>query len=155
MSFLTDEEIAVLIAEPKPTVSIAELVPRTARRGHRGIEKEVEGGSGAKFQLIVRQSIATSEDFSVILAYSMPSVHRLFRLRRHNGPSHRHPNKLEGDLIDGPHVHIATARYQEAGFKEDAYAERTDRYVDLTGAIEYMLAVANFAKPAQGTIFQP
>jgi hypothetical protein len=153
MSILTDEEIAALISEPKPEVSLADLVPRTAKRGHRGVEKEVEATSGARFRLIVRQNLATVEDFSVILAYSMPQVHRLFRLRRHNGPSHYHPNKLEGDLIQGSHVHIATQRYQQAGFKEDAYAVVTNKYGDLTGAIEYMLVVANFAKPAQGTIF--
>jgi hypothetical protein len=153
MNLLTDKEIAALISEPKPEVSLADLIPRNAKRGHRGVEKEVETLSGARFQLIVRQNITTPEDFSVILAYSMPRVHRLFRLLRHNGPSHHHPNKLEGNRVEGPHVHIATQRYQEAGFKEDAYAEVTNKYGDLTGAIEYMLATANFAKPAQGTIF--
>lgn len=153
MKPLSDVEIAALLADPKPTLSLADLVPRQVKRGHRVQEKEVEGQSGAKFHLIVRQNVKVPTDFSVILAYAMPSLHRRFRLRRHNGSSHRHPNKIEGNVVEGPHVHIATQRYQEAGFKEDAYAEVTDRYTDLSGAINHMLDVAGFAKPAQGTIF--
>jgi hypothetical protein len=153
MKPLSDEEIAALLADPKPTMSIADLVPRQVKRGHRVQEKEVESRSGSKFHLIVRQNVKVPTDFSVILAYAMPTLHRRFRLRRHNGGGHRHPNKIEGNVIEGPHVHIATQRYQEAGFKEDAYAEGTDRYTDLSGAINHMLDVASFAKPAQGTIF--
>lgn len=153
MKPLSDEEIAALLADPKPTMSLADLVPRQVKRGHRVEEKQVEGESGAKFHLIVRQNLKVPTDFSVILAYAMPTVHRRFRLRRHNGAGHRHPNKIEGNVVEGPHVHIATQRYQEAGFKEDPYAEETDRYTDLSGAINHMLDVAGFAKPAQGTIF--
>jgi hypothetical protein len=154
MTLLTDEEIAVLIGEPKPAIGPADLLPRRLKRGHRELDRDFKGADGASFQLIVRQNVATPEDFSVILAYSMPKVHRRFRLRRHNGPSHRHPNKIEGNLVTGPHIHIATQRYQEAGFKEDAYAEATNRYSDLVGAIDHMLEVANFERPSQTTIFE-
>lgn len=149
MKPLSDKEIAALIGDPKPEVSLAELLPKRAKRGHVEQERQVEGRSGAKFHLIVRQNVKVPTDFSVILAYAMPTVHRRFRLRRHNGASHHHSNKLEGNVVEGPHVHFATQRYQEAGFKEDAYAVATDEYTDLLGAINHMLDVACFAKPPQ------
>jgi hypothetical protein len=41
--------------------------------------------------------------------------------------------------VTGFHVHVATERYQAAGFKEDSYAEATNSYIDLPGAIDTCL----------------
>jgi hypothetical protein len=101
---------------------------------------------------MVRQAILDPDDFSVILGYEPPSSTAIFRLRRHNGPSHDHPNQLEGTLVTGFDVHMATERYQGAGFKEDGYAETTNLYSDLPGAIRHMLSVANFEPPAQTSL---
>jgi hypothetical protein len=54
--------------------------------------------------------------------------------------------------VTGFHVHVATERYQAAGFKEDSYAEATNSYIDLPGAIRHMLNVANFEPPAQTSL---
>jgi hypothetical protein len=149
---LSDAQIAGLIAEPKPAVDVKALTPGKVAVGHRRSTKSVEGTAGSSFRLMVRQAIADPDDFSVILGYTVPASNRLFLLRRHNGDSHRHPNKLEGTVVRGFHVHLATESYQLAGFKEDGYAEATTSYSDLAGAISHMLTVAAFAPPAQGSL---
>lgn len=77
---------------------------------------------------------------------------RTKRLRRHNGSSHRHTNRLEGRVVRGFHVHLATERYQLAGLKEDDYAEATSNYGDLAVAIDHMLEAAGFESPSQGRL---
>ncbi len=85
------------------------------------------------------------------LGYELPESTRVFRLRRHNGNSHDHPNRLEQAVVRGFHVHLATERYQLAGYEEDGYAETTNSYRDLAGAIHSMIAIANFSPPRQGS----
>jgi len=149
---LTDETITTLLEESKPAVQVAALVPPTReKRGHRENQVQVTGAQGSNFRLVVRQLVRDPLDFSVLLAYEIPSSTRSFRLRRHNGASHSHTNKLEGTRLTGFHVHMATERYQAAGFKEEAYAESTDAYESLSGAIEHMLEVAGFEAQSQGS----
>ena len=112
---------------------------------------QVTGTQGSNFRLVVRKLVRDPLDFSVTLAYEIPGSTRIFRLRRHNGASHWHTNKLEGTRLTGFHVHMATERYQTAGFKEEAYAESTDAYESLSGAIEHMLEVAGFEAQSQGS----
>ena len=42
---------------------------------------------------------------------------------------------------------MATERYQEIGAYEDAYAEITDRYSDLSGALDCLFGDAAFDLP--------
>lgn len=151
-SVLDDAMISNLIGEPKPAVHIARLVPRQRKRGHLETQMSFSGGHGSTFRLVTRQLVRDPNDFSVILGYEVPGSSRLFRLRRHNGLSHRHTNKLEGVGFFDWHVHLATERYQLAGFDEEGFAEPTDQYVDLQGALQHMLDIAAFAPPAQGTL---
>lgn len=146
---ITDSDIAGLLSEPKPTVPIQEVVPARPKRGHLETQLRIDGDAGSTFRLIARQSRFDAFDFSVILAYEMPDTSRLFRLRRHNGLSHEHLNKIEGDRFFDYHVHVATERYQLAAFDEDAFAVPTDAYVDLHGAIRHMLDEAGFAPRSQ------
>lgn len=76
----------------------------------------------------------------------------MFLLRRHNGNSHDHPNRIEATIVRGFHVHLATERYQVAGYKEDGYAAPTNAYGDLAGAIREMLSIANFEPPARESL---
>ena len=45
------------------------------------------------------------------------------------------------------HIHTATERYQEAGYAEEHYAETTNRYADLSSAIQCMLQDCAFELP--------
>lgn len=109
----------------------------------------MQEANGSRFRLFARQLTLDPLDLSVILGYEVPSS-RVFRLRRHNGNSHRHTNRLDGEIVRGFHIHMATERYQLAGLKE--YAEATTRYGDLAGAIDHMLDVAGLEPPAQGRL---
>lgn len=149
---LRDDQIQALVAERKPVVSPAGLLPQTVKGKHREAKAEVTGAAGSIFVVIVRQAVLDPSDFSVILGYEPPSSTAIFRLRRHNGSSHDHPNRLEGTVVTGFHVHLATERYQAAGFKEDGYAEPTNSYSDLPGAIRHMLQIANFEPPPQTSL---
>lgn len=149
---LSDAQIARLVAERKPTVDHEALNAGQASAGHRRSTITVQGENGSRFRLFVRQLILDPLDFSVILGYDVPNSNRVFRLRRHNGSSHRHTNRLESQVVHGFHVHLATERYQLAGLKEDDYAEATTSYGDLAGAIHHMLEAAGFESPSQGRL---
>jgi hypothetical protein len=152
---LTDADIARLLAEPKPLPADYQTrLQLRAKSGHKERELDVTGVTGSDFQLIVRQSIINSLDFSVVLAYSIPKSSVLFRLRRYNGRSHEHTNRVEGITFYDFHIHTATERYQEAGYAEEHYAESTDRYADLSGAIQCLIQDCAFELPpgTQGSL---
>ena len=147
---LTDAEIISLLSEPKglPSDYQSRLQLR-AKTGHKERELDITVVSGSEFQIIVRQSVFNPLDFSVILGYSMPKSSVLFRLRRYNGRSHEHTNRIEEVTFYDFHIHTATERYQEAGYAEEHYAETTDRYVDLGGAIQCLLQDCAFELPPE------
>jgi hypothetical protein len=142
---LTDAQIAALVAESKPLPADfrSRIQPR-AKRGHKERELDIEGGAGSDFKLIARQSIMNPLDFSVILSYVIPASNLLFRLRRYNGKSHEHTNKIERDKFYDFHVHHATERYQRTGLTEDAFAVVTNRYNDFQGALDCMVDDCGF-----------
>ncbi len=136
MAVLTDAQIEALLQEPKPMPSdwLMRLRPRPGRIGHNVRDLDVAGANGSDFRIIVRQSAVNVLDFSVILGYRPTLGPRLFRLRRYNGRSHEHRNRIEGDRFYDFHIHVATERYQLLGMDEDAFASATDRYADLSAA---------------------
>ena len=101
------------------------------KRGHREQEISVTGQDGHNFRVILRQSLLNPLDFSVILAVVPESSLDAFRLRRYNGRSHEHTNRIVRARFYDFHIHMATERYQSAGMKPDSYAEPSDRFSDL------------------------
>lgn len=145
---LTDSEIQELLYEQKHLPNnYRNKYQLKEKRAHKESELDVTGIHGSEFRIIIRQSKINTLDFSVILGYRMPQSTRIFRLRRYNGKSHFHTNKLEGNGFYDFHIHMATQRYQEGGFREDGYAETTDKYGDVKGAIECLLKDCNFIVP--------
>ena len=137
---LPDPEIARLLADPKSPRGGRPVTPELrAKRGHAEAAVELAGSSGDRFRLIVRRSRVNLLAFSVVLAVQMPQTNRWFRLRRMNGKNHQHTNPLEKQTFRDFHIHEATERYQEAGFREDTYAMPTDRFADLNGAFPCLL----------------
>jgi len=144
----TDVEIAQLINEKKPLPPNYQRKLQLRERGsHRGTEIDVVGNNGNQFRLILRQSIHNPLDFSIILAVLPPGTNQLFRLLRLNGKGHPHTNSIEGNNFYEFHIHRATERYQERGFREDGYAEVSDAFYDMQSALEYMLRIGGFQKP--------
>ena len=141
----SDAEIAQLLTESKILPPRFLTWPKMKERtGHKERDLPVTGADGNEFKLILRQSNFNPLDFSIILAFRPPGTNQLFRLMRFNGKSHQHTNKLERVSFYDFHIHTATERYQEIGTREDAYAERTDRYSDYYGALQCMLSDCNF-----------
>ena len=154
----TDAKIDDLISERKPLPANWRARFRSrSKRGHEEGQLELVGDMGNKFRLIARKSQINSLDFSLILAVRVPKSSKTFRLRRYNGKSHHHTNRIENQTFYGFHIHIATERYQERGGKEDTYAEETDRYSDFDGALNCLIHDTNLIAPleAQRDIFAP
>lgn len=148
--FLTDKEIQGLIDERKQmTIAPDELFRNMKeKRGHKGSEHIIPRPDASSFIIKVRISNENSLDFSAILGYSPPKSTKLFLLRRYNGKSHEHKNKLEdGNVFYNFHIHTATERYQLEGTKEEYFAEITDRYSTVQEALNCLIADCNIALP--------
>lgn len=141
---LTDNQIEELILEVKflPPDFRSKLYLRP-KRCHKEGEFDIVSENGSEFRVILRQNMINNWDFSVILGFRPEKSNQLFRLRRYNG-KHSHTNKIEKTTFYDFHIHYATDRYQQFGFKEDAYAEATDHYSDLSGAFDCLLSDCNF-----------
>ena len=148
MRIISDEEIVTYLKEKK-------LLPEdfkpnlTVRSGgwHNRFEQEVKGESGNTFKLIVRQNKFNAFDFSVILGVFIAG--NFFHLKRYNGNSHRHANKLEKEEVKGFHIHTATERYQEAKWQPEGYAISTTSYYDWRTALSACLKENNFVVPVE------
>lgn len=138
--YLTDNEVRALLQETKPLpVDYQRRLLARPKRGHSEVELDVHGASGSAFQIIVRQSLSNPLDFSVILGYCPPNSNQMIRLRRYNGKSHEHTNPVEHETFYAFHIHQATERYQFSGHREDTFAQPTDRYGDIHGAIDCLI----------------
>ena len=146
---LTDRQIKALLEEPKPLPPNLEarLTPRP-KRGHKERDLELTGAAGSEFKLTLRESLHNRLDFSVILFYRPSGSGTWLRIRRYNGKSHEHSNKMERERFYDFHIHTATERYMARdGEREDAFATVTDRYGDFQGALDCMLRDCRFETP--------
>lgn len=143
---LTDEEIDWLLSHAK-IITGTKGKPRTQRRSEqRGYFVEsVEGNY--KFELYTRQNTIDQDHYSCGLIYHAADGTSV-TLVRYNGSNHEHRNPLEGgQLIQFKcHIHRATQRYIEMGDKAEKYAETTDRYTNMDGALECLLLDCNIAR---------
>lgn len=136
---ITDEEISSLQSKGK-VVTNPKAKSREQRKSVQA-NYSVETLEGQeKFELYTRQNLMDPENYSCGLIYKHPSGAHI-TLARYNGSNHEHRNPLEnGELIRFKcHIHWATQRYIELGDKAEKYAETTERYVDLQGAIRCLL----------------
>ena len=154
---LSGREIEGLVGMTKPLPTDYRGRLRTRARSysaqHEEAQLEVPVENTGTFRVIVRKNRINPMDFCVILGYVPPERLRLFRLRRYNG-LHEHTNRLEGNTLRDFHIHYATQRYQEAGWDIDGYAELTERYATVDGALEILLDDCNFVRP-EGERLQP
>lgn len=133
---MTDDDIAALLSAKKVVTN-----PRARwkqQRGSRQKNHKVKSTCGQHFILYLRQNTRVEEHFSCGLRYCHPEgKQKDVTLCRYNGSDHEHENPLDGKgKIDRQcHIHRATSRYMAAGRKAEHYAESTDRYEDLSGAL--------------------
>lgn len=134
----TDIEINNLINEVK-SINVNDynnlLILTRQRKQHLEKEVVIKNSDGSSFLIIIRKNKLNIMDFSVILGYLPHKTNSVFRLRRYNGKSHSHTNKIEKNSFYDFHIHTATERYQLLGMREDHYAEPTSKYSDVNGAV--------------------
>ena len=144
MIILKDVQITEYILEEK--VLPNEFEPKFKVKNNQNVfETDIQGKAGNLFRIIIRQNQINPLNFSVIFGVVLDG--NLFRLKRYNGDSHQHTNKIEGDEIEGFHIHTATQRYQERGFQPEGFAESSKRYSDWKTALKVMLNETNFKMP--------
>ena len=150
-------EIDELIKEPKSApADWHDQIRLKPKRSRSEQQMDIVGDNGSRFRLILSQNRVNRLNFSIILAVRSPQSNVLFRLLRYNG-SHEHTNYIERTKFDDFHIHKATERYQNReGPKEDGYAEPTDRYSDLRGALKCLIDDANIEIPqdSQASLFE-
>lgn len=133
---LTDDEIKALLRTEKTVTN-----PRARWKQQRGSKQKnykVKSTCGQEFVLYLRQNARLEEHFSCGLKYCHPDgKHKDVTLCRYNGSDHEHENPLDGKgkIYNQCHIHCATQRYMAARRKAEHYAETTDRYEDLDGAL--------------------
>lgn len=95
------------------------------------------------FVLYARQNEIDIDNFSCGIKLVRPGKEDI-TLLRYNGSAHEHTNILEREVIDFEcHIHMATERYANTGYKIDHYATRTNEYIDLKGAIKCLILRSN------------
>lgn len=141
--YFTDNEIKELTLESKNyNGTIADLLNFKESDGHKKASVEIPRPNGSMFIIKLRQNTNTLNDFSAILAFQEKGASKDFKVRRYNGKQ-EHTNKLENRKFFNFHIHYATQRYQDAGRKEESYAEETDRYSDIKGALKCLIDDCN------------
>jgi len=142
---LNDQQISTLIQEKKilQSKNLKITSQLKDKKGHREKEIILPRKDGGFFKIILRMNNFNVLDFSIILGYIPTNGKALFRLKRFNGKSHEHTNKIEGNSFYNFHIHFATERYQFNGFDEDAYAVETNLYSDIHSALDYFINDCN------------
>ena len=103
----TDDEIEALVGERKPLPADWQDRARLkAKRGHEEQALDFSGDVRTRFRLILRKSRINRLDFSIILAVLVPQSTQVFRLRRYNGRSHEHTNRIENETFYDFHIHF-------------------------------------------------
>lgn len=153
---ITDQRIRELLTVSKRVTN--PNVREIDKGSHRQKNYKVKGINGEKFSLYLRQSKLVEDDFSCGLSLQMVSGETL-TLVRYNGSSHPHPNRLENTNVDFTcHIHTATERYISANLKPEGFAETTDRYSTLNGALHQLLTDCNItgllSEPDQPDMFK-
>ncbi len=145
--FLTDEQIQDLIDEPKridcSTASLLGTMKNKSGRASSHFQNSHQfprvDGEGDWF-IYLRRNRLNPLDFSCGLGFIPQGRKQAFMLRRYNGKSHEHTNRLEkqNPFYDF-HIHQATERYQTSSYDDAHYATATNAYFDLASAFKCLM----------------
>lgn len=139
---LTEESIAQLLAGPKRVENPQARERREGKHRRRDYRVVSEDGEHC-FALFTRQSIKIGDGFSAGLLWHAKTGEDVMLIRC-NGSDHLHPNVLEHDVIEFRcHVHLATERYIQANRKAEGYAQPSEAYRTLEGALHHLVQRAN------------
>ncbi len=144
---LTDDRIDDLIKCPKRLENPQARSKNKA--GHEQINYRARAidNSGYLFEIYKRQNLreGMEDDFSCGISWIAPNGETL-TLKRYNGPSHNHPNHLEKEELGyNCHIHIATEKYIKSNRKTEGFAEITNKYNTIEGALHCLVKDCNIS----------
>jgi hypothetical protein len=143
----TDAEIQAMLSEQKSSSEpFSSLQSLKAKRAHKEGQIDLDGSTGTKYRIILRQNSLDLFDFSAILGVFPDNSNTLFRLRRYNG-RHAHLNSIEKVSLLDFHIHEATERYQSIGLREDSFGVVSNRYSTIHDALLCMISDCNIIFP--------
>ena len=132
-----EEQLAALQAMPKrvinPRAKWTEKPTVAPAYRQRSFKARAESDEKIRFEIYQREHLEDATDFSSGIAAILRDGSRLI-LARYNGSSHEH-----GDIAYEPHIHRATEKAMTEGRKPEFYAEPTDRYRTVHGALACLL----------------
>ncbi|MEY8022113.1 hypothetical protein AB8P51_14840 [Muriicola sp. SD30] len=142
---ITDDKIKELLECPKRLTN--PQARNKSKEGREQVNYNVVSldGSDHKFEIYKRQNLrpGMEDDFSCGISWVAANGETL-TLKRYNGSSHAHPNHLEKNRLGYKcHIHIATEKYIQANRKAEGYAEETNRYSTLEGALYCLMNDCN------------
>jgi len=141
---LNQAEIDALITCPKHVTNPSSR-PKTEGKHIRRDYQVASVDGRHDFVLFTRQSTMITESFSAGLRWRSKTGEEVI-LMRCNGADHTHGNAIERTRFElRRHVHRATERYLAAGRKVESFAEVTDAYHTLEGALHHLLQLTSIS----------
>ena len=95
-----------------------------------------------KVRMSIRQLETEPLNFSVLLIYTDEAGYT-YNIRRYNGNHGTHIDRVTGDVINGPHIHMITEKAQMSTHKDEGHAVATDKYKTLPDAINVFMTDLN------------
>ena len=139
---LTDAQINDLLSMPKHVENPGAKTRTEGKHIRRDFRVKSTDGQH-EFALFYRQSLVMPDSFSTGLRW-MARGGEPVMLICCNGAGHPHSNAIEGERLEFVrHIHIATERYLAAGKKEEGYAEPTNDYITVDGALDCLVRRCN------------
>ena len=139
---ITEEWIEQLRIMPK-TVTPPRSRWTQKNPGHKQRKFSLRGldDEDKKFSIFLRQSVTHTNSFSCGIEFITGGPSKV-RLARYNGPGHVHhngPEHVHPEIRFRPHIHRASEKAYLLGKKLDAFAEETDRFATLPGALQCLI----------------
>lgn len=144
---LTDVKIDGLLSCPKQLNNPNARIKTKEKHEQVNYSVVATDGSDYQFELYKRQNtmLGMEDDFSCGISWVSPSGETI-TLKRYNGASHDHPNHLENERLGHScHIHKATEKYIKANRKPEGYAEKTERYTTVDGALHCLVTDCNIS----------
>lgn len=151
---LTDKDLENFRCYPKRSLKRPK---EHSQYGHTEQDYTLIDDNKRNCSLYVRQNERIKNNFSCGILVILDNGEKL-TLARYNGNDHPHLNPIEKTrFIDQYHIHLATERYIAFGKKPDKYAEITNRYATLKGALNCLVTDYHIAgietEPDQADLF--
>lgn len=154
VDYLTDERIGELIGIHKIITEQERrrMSKRKEINGSRRLDIPLLADCDESFHIFIRESIDDPFDFTAALCVALQDGGRV-NLMRCNGRHGSHKNIIENEwLEDACHVHIATSRYIQRGLNAEGFAQQTEDYFSVEGALVCLLNRCNIAYEGYGSL---